>query len=316
MTRRRESRLGLWLLAGGGLAAVALGGFLLFRRGPVPVLIDSEPAGATVTQDDRTVGTTPVTLPLQAGQHLRLERKGFQPKTYEYKSGDRPGKLALDPITSQETLATEPPGATVVLDANPLDGVTPLKVAWNQGQKHDLTFTKGGLTLAFTLLEGETPGGRVFTLGSGAEPRATAEPASVDAKAPGGLRFSGDYEVRVRLDGKDLGQVRAGGTVPAAPGAHRLELANPRVFFKDARTVTVAPGQTLAVTLPGTARLTVETFPNSGMVVVDGLPTQVESDGATAITVTRGAHTVGIQGHPGVAKPVDVQGDTPLKFKL
>lgn len=50
--------------------------------------------------------------------------------------------------------------------------------------------------------------------------------------------------------------------------------------------------------------------------MVDGQPTQVESDGATAITVTRGAHTVSIQGHPGSSRPVNVQGDTPLKFKL
>lgn len=314
--RPRESRSMLWLLMGGGLAAVALGGFLLFRRGPVPVLIDSDPPSATVTRDGQTVGTTPVTLPLQAGQRLRLERKGFQPKVYEYRSGDHPSKLALVPVTSEETLATEPPGATVVLDAARLEGVTPLKVPWNQGQKHDLTFTLGTRTLAFTLLEGETPGGRVFTLGGGAEPRATAEPASVDAKTPGGIRFSGDFEVRVKLDGKDLGQVRAGGTVPAAPGAHRLELGNPKVFFRETRTVTVAPGQTLALALPGTARLTVETFPNSGMVVVDGQPTQVESDGASAITVARGPHTVGIQGHPGSSRPVTVQGDTPLKFKL
>jgi hypothetical protein len=52
------------------------------------------------------------------------------------------------------------------------------------------------------------------------------------------------------------------------------------------------------------------------MVVVDGQPTQVESDGATAITLTRGAHTVSIQGHPGSSKPVNVQTDMPLKFKL
>jgi tRNA A-37 threonylcarbamoyl transferase component Bud32 len=314
--RRRDSRSLLWLLVGGGLVAVAAGGFLLFRRGPVPVLIDTEPPGAVVTKDGVAVGNTPVTVPMQAGQHLRLERKGFQPKVYEYQSGDHPNKLALEPVTSQEVLATEPPGATVVLDATRLDGLTPLTVTWNQGQKHDLTFTLGGQTLAFTLLEGETPGGRVFTLGGRAEPRATAEPASVDAKAPGGIRFTGDYEVHVRLDGKDLGPVRAGGTLPAAPGAHRLELANAKLFFRESRTVTVAPGQTLALALPGTARLTVETFPNSGMVVVDGQPTQVESDGATAITLTRGAHTVSIQGHPGSSKPVNVQTDMPLKFKL
>ncbi len=197
-----------------------------------------------------------------------------------------------------------------------LDGVTPVKVVWNQGEKHDLTFTKGSLVVAFTLMAGETPGNRVFALGDAGQPRATAMPRSVDANTPGGLRFNGDYPVHVRLDGKDLGEVRPNGTVPAAPGSHRLELGNPRVFFKETKSVTVDPGQTLAVALPGTARLTVETFPGSGTVMVDGIATQVESDGAAAIQVARGNHTVSIQGHPGSARPVDVQGDTPLKFKL
>jgi hypothetical protein len=155
----------------------------------------------------------------------------------------------------------------------------------------------------------------VFTLESALETRATAVPRSVDVNTPGGIRFSGVYPVRVRLDGRDLGEVR-GNPVAAAPGSHRLELSSPRVFFKEARTVTVSPGQTLSVALPPTFKLTVETFPSSGMVVVDGLPTQVESDGGTAIQVTRGAHTVTIQGHPGNVKPVNLEADTPLRFKL
>jgi hypothetical protein len=72
----------------------------------------------------------------------------------------------------------------------------------------------------------------------------------------------------------------------------------------------------VTVTLPPTVHLTVETFPNSGTVMVDGTPTQVESDGGTPITVTKGPHTVTIQGHPGSAKQVDLQADTPLRFKL
>jgi predicted Ser/Thr protein kinase len=314
--RRKDSRGLIWALVGGALAAVLLGGFLLFRQGPAQVLIDSNPPGATVMKAGKVVGATPLTLPLQAGDTLSLEAKGFQPRQYQYRAGATPDKFRLDPVRSEEILRTEPPGATAVLDAVKLDGVTPVKVVWNQGEKHDLTFTKGALVVAFTLMAGETPGNRVFALGDAGQPRATAMPRSVDANTPGSLRFNGDYPVHVRLDGKDLGEVRANGTVPAAPGSHRLELGNPRVFFKETKSVTVDPGQTLAVALPGTARLTVETFPGSGTVVVDGIATQVESDGAAAIPVARGNHTVSIQGHPGSARPVDVQGDTPLKFKL
>jgi predicted Ser/Thr protein kinase len=311
-----RNRTLLWSGLGGGLAAALLAGFLLFRRGPVQVLIDSDPASATVLKDGKAVGATPVSLALQAGESISLEHKGFQPMTYRYRAGEAPGRLQLEPVKSEETLQTDPPGATVVLDAVKLDGVTPLKVpAWNQGQKHDLTFTKGSLVSAFSLAEGETPGTRVFTLGSAAQPRDTAVPRSVDANAPGSLRFAAEYPVRVKLDGRELGELH-GSLVPAAPGSHRLELSSPKVFFKEARTVTVGPGQTVNVPLPATVRLTVETFPNSGTVLLDGLSTQVESDGSTPITVTRGPHTVAIQGHPGSARPVDLQADTPLRFKL
>ena len=312
--RPRGPRVWLWVAA--GCSAAALAGLLLFRRGPVQVVIDSVPGNATVLKAGKALGATPLPLLLRDGDSLSLERKGFMTRTYQYHPGDQPGRIQLEPVRSEETLRTEPAGASVVLDSVKLEGVTPLKVAaWSQGQKHDLTFTRGAQVSAFTLQEGETPGSRVFTLESALETRATAVPRSVDVNTPGGIRFSGDYPVRVRMDGRDLGEVR-GNPVAAAPGSHRLELSSPRVFFKEARTVTVSPGQTLSVALPPTVRLTVETFPSSGMVVVDGLPTQVESDGGTAIQVTRGAHTVSIQGHPGNVKPVILEADTPLRFKL
>jgi len=315
-SRARGSRSWLWMAVAGGAAAAVIAGLLLFRRGPAQVLIDSVPANATVIKGGKALGATPLPLLLQPGDSLSIEHKGFQPRQYQYRAGETPGKLQLEPVKSEETLRSEPSGATVVLDSVKLDGVTPIKVAsWNQGQKHDLTFTKGAQVSAFTLQEGETPGSRVFTLEAAAEMRTTAVPKSVDVNAPGGIRLSADYPVRVRLDGKDLGELR-GNQTPAAPGSHRLELSSPKVFYKEVRSVTVSPGQTLTVALPATVRLTVETFPNSGIVVLDGIPTQVESDGGTPIQVTRGAHTVAIQGHPGSSRALNLEADTPLRFKL
>ena len=311
---RKDSRMVLWLAGGGAVAAVALGGFLLFRKGPAQVVIDSIPPAATVLQGGKPVGTTPVTLAMQAGDSISLQSKGYQAREYKYKSGDTPGKLQLDPVKSEETLRSVPDGATMVMDSVKVAGLTPLKVIWNQGVKHDVTFTKGPLVLATTFQPGETPGSNVYPLAGPAETRTTAAPKTIDVNAPGSIRFNGDYEVHVKLDGKDMGQ--HGSPLSASPGTHTLELTSEKVFFKDKRTVTVSPGQPVTVALPPTAKLTVETFPNSGMVMVDGHSTQVESDGGTAILVTQGPHTVGIQGHPGISKPVDVKGDTPLKFKL
>jgi hypothetical protein len=152
-------------------------------------------------------------------------------------------------------------------------------------------------------------------MGAG-ETRAGAVPKAVDANAPGTLRNTGDFQVRLRLDGKDLGELRPGATVAAAPGLHRVELGNPAVYFKETRQVQVHPGQSAPLGLPGLVHLTVETYPSSATVVVDGIPTQVDSDGSQAITLTRGRHTITIQGHAGVTKIVDLQADGPLKFKL
>lgn len=316
LVRPKGARSWIWIAMAGGAAAVVLAGLLLFHKGPVTITIDSVPTNASVLKAGKVVGSTPLPVLFQAGESISLERKGFVPKQYQYHAGDAPGKLQLEPVKSEETLRTEPPGATVVMDSVKLEGVTPLKVAaWNQGQKHDLTFSKGAQVLATTLQEGETPGTRVYALESAVELRASAIPRTVDANAPGGIRFNGEYPVRVRLDGRDLGEQR-GNPVAAAPGSHRLELSSSRVFFKEARTVTVSPGQTLNVPLPAIVRLTVETYPSSGMVVLDGIPTQVESDGGTAIQVARGAHTVTIQGHPGSGRQVNLETDTPLRFKL
>jgi serine/threonine-protein kinase len=304
--------------AGGALVlAAALGGFLLFRKAGAQIILDTVPPNAAVLKGGKEVGRTPLPLLMQPGDTVKFQHKGFQPQDYTFKGGGAAPKVALSPVTSDETLRTDPPGATVVLDEVALPGVTPLVVkGWNQGRKHALNFQKGALGLSFDLLEGEVPGTQIYTLMGAGETRAGAVPKAVDANAPGSLRNTGDFPVRLRLDGKDLGELRPGATVAAAPGPHRLELANPAVFFKETRQVQVNPGQSAPLGLPGLVHLTVETFPSSATVVVDGIPTQVDSDGSQAITLTRGRHTITIQGHAGVTKTVDLQADGPLKFKL
>jgi len=187
---------------------------------------------------------------------------------------------------------------------------------WDQSVKHRLTCTKGDLFVATDFLEGDTPGTQVFTLVSARETRVGAQPKAVDANAPGILRFSAPYPVRVKLDGRDMGEVREGGSLQAPPGARRLELSNPRVFLRESQTVNVSPGQPVAVNLPGLANLTVSTFPNSANIIVDGIPTSVESDGNGSIQMVKGHHTVNVQGRSGASQGVDLSGDYSLKMKF
>lgn len=297
--------------------AAGAGGVLLFRGGSAPVLVDTVPPGARALKGGQEVGTTPLPLALKAGEVLRFEKKGFKPLDFRFQGGSAPPRLTLEAVKSRETIRTFPDGATVVLDSVKLDGVTPLEVKdWDQSVKHDLTCTRGDLLVATRFNEGETPGTQVFTLVTAAQTRAGAEPRAVDVHAPGTLKFTAPYSVRVKLDGRDAGEVREGGTLSAPPGSHRLEVSNPRVFLRETLTVTVAPGQTAAVPLPGLCNLIVNTFPNSGTVVVDGIATQVESDGNTPIQMVKGRHAVNVHGRAGAAQSVDLTGDFKLNMRF
>lgn len=313
----RKSKGPLLAAAGAGLAAIlAGGGWFLFRTGgSAQVMFETTPAGARALVGGREAGVTPLPLALKAGDVVRLEKRGFKPLEWRFEPGQSP-RARLEPLRTDETIRTYPEGATIVLDTVRLEGVTPLTVkGWDQSVKHDLTCTKGELGLATTFREGETPGSQVFTLAPASQQRAGATAPSVDLKAAGTLRFSAPYAVHVKVDGKDMGEVKEGGSLGVPPGNHRLELTNPRVFLKESQTVTVNPGQPTQVTLPGLCNLTVNTFPNSGPVVVDGIATSVESDGTTPIPVVRGRHSITVQGRTGAAQSVDLSGDYKLNMR-
>ena len=313
----RPGRPLLWAGLSAVVLAGSMGGFLLFRKGGAQVLLATVPSNAVVSKAGQELGRTPLPLALQPGDTLKLEHRGFQPLEYRFQAGDRAPRLELVPVLSDETLLTDPPGATVVLDATPLAGVTPLKVqGWNQGLKHALNFTRGNLGLNTDLAEGETPGSKIYRLEDAGRTRKAAVPQTVDANAPGSIRFNGEFAVRVRLDGKDLGEIRAGGSLAAAPGSHALSLSNPKVFYHEERTVSVAPGGAVPVALPELVNVTVETFPTSALIIIDGTVTAVESDGGAAISMTKGKHKIGIQGHPGATKDWVIKAGLPVRFKI
>jgi hypothetical protein len=162
---------------------------------------------------------------------------------------------------------------------------------------------------------GESPGGRVFELKEATTAETRQEPA-LDPKAPGSLKLGGGFSVRVKVDGKDLGELSPGSKMTLPPGTHQLELASPRHFFKDSQAITVIAGQTANLTVPGLATLTVETFPGTGKVLVDGLDTGIESDGSS-VQVALGRHTITVRGTKGSkSETVEISGDKAMKFQL
>lgn len=314
---RPESQKSGWPWIVALTLAVAVGGGWFLFSGPkgTRLQIDSLPTSAKVFVNDLAVGTTPMNQSLVPGDKLRLELKGHQPIRYEFKPGEAPSAFPFEPILSEELLDSAPQGAVVVMDEKPLEGVTPLKVRWNQGQPHRLTLTKDKMGFASDFGPGEVPGGRIFELKEATTSETRQEPA-LDPNAPGALDLTGGFSVRVKADGKDMGELRPGSKLPLAPGTHKVELTSPRHFYKDTRSVSVPAGQSVPVTVPGLATLTVETFPGTGKVLVDGQDTGIESDGSS-VQVARGRHTVTVRGPKGTkTETVDLSGDKGLRFPL
>ncbi len=317
LVQRPTPKRGPWpLLAGAAAAAVlAGGGWFLFRGGRGTRLqINTNPPGAHVFVNDLEVGTTPMNQPLRDGDHLRMVLKGFQPFSYTFKPGEAPPTFPLQPVVSEEVIDSQPQGATVVLDEKPIEGFTPLRVRWNQGVSHRLTLTKDQQGFQWDFAPGEVPGAKAFAL-KDAGSAGSVEPP-LDPNAPGAFKLAGGFAVRVKVDGKDLGELNPGGKVPVAPGAHKVELASSKYFYRDTRSLTVAAGGDAALVVPGLATLIVETFPGTGRVSIDGQDANIESDGSS-VQVSRGRHTITIRSAGGTrTEPVEVNGDKHLKIPL
>jgi serine/threonine-protein kinase len=305
----------LYAIAAAVVVAGSLGGFLLFRKGGGQLLLDTVPPNAVVLKDGKELGRTPIPLALQPGDVVKLQRPGFQSKEYMIKTGESAPKVELAPVVSEETLRSDPAGATVVLDGVTLGGVTPILVkAWDQSKKHQLNFTRANMGLATDLDEGQTPGSKVYHLEDAGKTRKAAVPVTVDANAPGPIRFVGEFTPSVKLDGKPK-ELGPNNVLTTTPGRHILDLASPKHGYKASMPVDVKPGAGCTVNLPELVKVTVETFPGAGTVTVDGFNVGVESD-ANVVTVTKGSHNFGTANHSGKSGPRNCEAGMLIKFHL
>lgn len=307
---RPKGRGGLVAAGAAAVLALAAGGWFLFvRGGGEKVLIATQPPKADVYIDGEKVGATDtVPLAFKAGTTVKIEAKGFEPFEKAIQSpADLPRSLTLKEIVKPVTIQSDPSGATVLLDGR-MAGTTPLTVEWRHGQEYKLTLTKGeGLAFTRDFKPGEAPGAEAFKLVD------ASTASAVDPTAAGVLKVAGAFPVRVKVDGADKGELGAKGEA-LPPGTYKVELSNPKVFYREVKSVTVKPGQTATVSTPGLGSILVETFPGVGTVSVDGVSTGVESDGSTPIKVSRGSHVVAVKGSK---QTVEVSGEgQKVKFKI
>ena len=294
------SIVGLGLVVGVGLWVL---------KGGMRVMVKSDPPKAAVFINDKKMeGETPVSLPLRAGDKVRIEHRGFEPAIFDFVAGDKP-EPKLKAKVSDLTLRSDPSGATVTMDEETLkDVVTPVNISWNQGKAHHLTLQKGNdLRFNRDYAMGEIPGEAPLAL------KNPDDISSLDPTAAANLKLSGGFPVRLRVDSRDMGELTSSSKFTLPPGDHKVELSNPSFFFRETRNITAKPGQTIPINVPGTARITVFTFPLSDKVSVDGTPTSLESDGIGSITLSRGRHVITVKG---TKQAVDVTGDQQVKFKI
>jgi hypothetical protein len=123
--------------------------------------------------------------------------------------------------------------------------------------------------------------------------------------------------VRVKVDGADKGELAPGRSLALTPGDHRVEMGNAKVFFSEARAITVEMGKETKLQLPGLATLTVSTHPGVGDVLVDGRSAGIQSDGSS-VKVAAGRHTVTVKSLSGktASQAVEAQGDKSVDLAL
>ena len=113
-----------------------------------PVTIESKPAGAVVTVDEREVGVTPVTTELDAGSYtLRLAAEGFKAwETAIQVQADKPqriGPVELGLPDGKLTVRSTPAQADVAI-AGRYRGRTPLELDLAPGVEHDIVIQRAG----------------------------------------------------------------------------------------------------------------------------------------------------------------------------
>jgi formylglycine-generating enzyme required for sulfatase activity len=106
------------------------------------------PPGAALSVDGQTLGQTPLTAEILAGEHnVSLKLSGYKAwqKVLEVTAGER---IDLPPVTLEKAdglvrVQSRPAGASITVDGN-YHGLTPKEVALPPGKRYDITLFKEG----------------------------------------------------------------------------------------------------------------------------------------------------------------------------
>lgn len=296
----------LWTAAAALLAAVIAGGVLVTRHpalAPAPRLrVRSQPPGASVLVDGRATGlvtdgeltlpsggTGSVTLTLRKPQYREVSRVVTLPPT----SDELQVVLEALPVASVSLpIASDPPGASVTLDGEPMTGVTPLSLKIDPAREHRI-----GLRL-----EGHAP--QEIVVAAGGEPaplRVTFESTGPQGR----VAVSAPYPLDVVWRGRTLSHGQTSPEVSLPAGRQAVTLVAPAYFLRLNLTVDVRPPAVAAVSAPALGKINIRATPDNCQVFIDGA--FVEYPPILDRAIAAGPHTVGFKWPDGAHRDETVE---------
>jgi tRNA A-37 threonylcarbamoyl transferase component Bud32 len=273
-----------WLIAGAAAVLLVVGGWLAWRSwaggsaagsgegasataaaGTVEVV--SNPAGAEIWADGAATGlVTPAFVPIsgEPGKvvDLALKREGKTLARTQLVVGPAlppQWSPALAAAPQRFEIASEPPGARVVLDGEPLAQPTPVAVELAPEGRHEVVLELAGY-------DSRRRGVSLSELTAAERESGRLEFALAKTVPPGFVRVAASYPVQVSVDGRRASGDRLG----LPPGRYRVELSAPSVFWRDSRTVEIASGETVELAAPRAVAVTVGATPGNCQVKIDG----------------------------------------------
>jgi hypothetical protein len=277
----------------GGLAVVAaiVAGVVLLRKpeaaAPVDVRIPvrSQPMGAIVLVDGKETGVVtngevvvPAPAPPQVTLTFRKEGQREEKRIVRLPLAEGEAvSVALLAATTTVPLKTEPPGASVSLDGEKLEAVTPVDLSLDPGTEHWLTIAlEGHAPQDLRLKPGKVPSELFIKL----------EPAGPQ----GAVLISSSYPIDVVWKGRMLAKDQLSPRVSLPGGRQTLTLLSPTAFLKSDVSVSVTGGGETPLAVPGLGKLNIRALPDNCQVAIDG--TFVDYPPILNKAVAAGTHVV------------------------
>ena len=234
------------------VVALTSGGVFAARRylaapasAPLPtgtVVVNTDPAGASVVIDGQAHGTTPMTAALNAGPHtIELSNTDgvHRTMTVNVTANAQLSQFIEMPKAAAGTgdlqIRTDPAGAKISVDGQ-LKGVSPLTIPGLAPGSHMVVLENdlGSVNEDVTIQPGATA--------SLVVPMKTPQGAPVS----GWISINAPAELQIFENQRLLGSSRTDRIMVAA-GRHEIEVSNDALGYRSMQTIQVAPGQTAKV---------------------------------------------------------------------